>query len=307
MVAFREHDGDVLDDGRPPGRRPWVALLTALLVGLAAGVGGTTWWLRHSAGPDRAPSARLFAQASSSTDGPGDRPCVSVLLVLHNLADRPVTIERLAAQLPGLREKPGCPARADGQPATIGPLGSLAWVLPFGLACANPSTDRRYTAVARSVDGSRRTVTGSVDTSGMVAARAFCGGDDGLPVLWWTGSGASTVIGTGPNAVLRVSGRVGSGVSTPDVTLISVSTSEPSAFVARSTDMPMRLPSDTDRQARLDIAVRDCDRARRFADSDLTLTATSRPASRMSGTLADGPRAITVGLVRLVDVACGVR
>ncbi|WP_092652375.1 hypothetical protein [Actinopolymorpha singaporensis] len=336
MAAFGGHSPgepsfEVLDDGRVEettaggprhggGRRlrsrRFVPLVAALLVGLVGGAAATIWWVRQPGGIAHTEPVRLFAQVSSGADEPDDRACVSVLVVLHNLGDHPLTIERVDVRLPRLRTSRQCPP--PEQPAgdtAIRPAGYLAYVLRLGLVCPSSGTDAaatsrstpapRYTAVARSPFGKRTTVTGGVDTTGLESGAELCGRRPGSLTLWWSGENAARIGAPGRTPALRLTGLVGSGLSAPDVELTSLGTAAGSAFVISAHGLPLRLHSDTDRQVVVDIAVRDCARARRFADADLVLTATTRPAAHISGTLTDGPRSLTVALVRLVDATCG--
>ncbi|MET9023866.1 hypothetical protein ABZV93_28215 [Actinopolymorpha sp. NPDC004070] len=205
--------------------------------------------------------------------------------------------------------------RSSGRP------DDLAYVLRLELACPSsgpksaPTSARapapRYTAVASSPFGKRTTVTGTIDTSGLESDAELCGRRPSSLTLWWSGEHAARVDGSntpgtpGRAPTLRLTGLVGSGLSAPDVVLTSLGTSSRSAFAATAHGLPLSLHSDTDRQVVVDITVRDCTRARRFADADLVMTATTRPGAHVSGTLTDGPRALTVALVRLVDATCG--
>ncbi|GAA2759965.1 hypothetical protein [Actinopolymorpha rutila] len=328
--SYGEPSFEVLDDGRVEetttvgprrggGRRlrtrRFVPLVAVLLVGLVGGAASTTWWVRRPGGIADTEPVRLFAQASSGADEPDDRACVSVLVVLHNLGDHPLTVERVDVRLPRLRTSRQCPPpEQPAGDAVIRSAGYLAYVLRLGLVCpsgpssaatSTPAPEPRYTAVARSPFGRRTTVTGTVDTSGLESGAELCGQRPNSLTLWWSGEHASRVDAPGRTPTLRLTGLVGSGLSAPDVALTSLGTAPRSAFAVTAHGLPVRLHSDTDRQVVVDITVRDCARARRFADADLVLTATTRPAAHVSGTLTDGPRTLTVALVRLVDASCG--
>ncbi|MET9023867.1 hypothetical protein ABZV93_28220 [Actinopolymorpha sp. NPDC004070] len=123
MAAFREPSFEVLDDGRVEEtaggprrgggrrlrRRRFVPLVAVLVAGLVGGAGGAIWWVRQAGGIAHTEPVRLFAQASSGADEPDDRACVSVLVVLHNLGDHPLTVERIDVRLPRLRTSRQCP------------------------------------------------------------------------------------------------------------------------------------------------------------------------------------------------------
>jgi hypothetical protein len=279
--------------------RKLALVVLALLAGIVAGVAGTTWWLAQPPGGD-ASDARIVVTADGDWYGQGDRPggCSVFPVEVYNAGDHPVDVSRILASV---TRDSSLTCQPEVGPVRIPPHATRTVRGVVGFRCEDQPAEPRFTAMTGPEESTP--VSGTIDMP-PIDHRTVC--PEGWRPAWYR-SEPHEPTGTGPMARLPVTLVFSSGERGTKLASLGLRNTE--AFALDPPRLPIDLSSLAPGAAppevyvEVSLTVRDCERARAFETSDLTLTATFEPEGELiTDVIAD--RAVVRQLIRLVDAAC---
>ena len=269
----------------------------ALVLGTVVGVGGASWW-SDRARERAAEQVRLIVTAHDAwlgqVEGEG---CSTVPLDVYNAGDRPVVLSALRASVTKA-DTSSC--RNSPDDVTVPPRTTVTYNAAIGFRCADQPGEPRFTATIGSSDA--ESVTGAIEL------RRFdrpyhC---EPQSSTFWVDSVERPRPGPTPRLPIKV-------VATSPIRgakLSGLTLRDSKAFALRpATRLPVDIsalaPGAAPPEVRVEawLSVRDCERAREFRPSDLTLEATFVPDAELAQQ-ALGDRHHLLQLTRLIDAAC---
>lgn len=306
---YERENAEVLEVGAEPVRRPnWqrlAALSLALVVGIAAGVGGTYWYLTDQA--DRA--ERQVIDLVAQEDGgiaivDPTNLCATATIRLRNVGPHPITVERVYADLTGRGSDQSVPAcqlqESTPHPTRIAPKASQAWTIVFRMECDQSWGTPTYRATVTTVSGDRREVSAPIERPDPAPITYSCDGD---PDLLWDDV-ASPVVGSGSEAEVTIGGTVRS--LTGRLELLSMRLEDGSGLDLQLDPFESIAVTTAPHPFRARVRVLDCARAQQLPDTMLELRVRTQLGRARAALPFDEPRNVTRSLVRLVDTACGM-